>query len=115
MANTDDMSLILAKAKKSRFFEDVKPEEVNYLTQEAKTLFKRDGAFSDSFSNATKNTVIIFGDSLTAQNGPGPGVLNPVDPQTAQDSRGIGTGQMHTWDKKQHWYVTQALAVILLP
>ena len=37
---------------------------------------------------AAKNTVIIFGDSLTAQNGTGSATLNPTTPQDAQDARG---------------------------
>lgn len=42
MSELDDMSLILAKAKKNGFFEDIKSEEVNYLKTEARSLFSSD-------------------------------------------------------------------------
>lgn len=50
MSVNDDISLILTKAKRSGFFEDVKSEEVNFLTQEAKTLFTGDSVFDTSLS-----------------------------------------------------------------
>ncbi len=41
----DDMSLILTKAYKSGFFENIKPQEVNFLKQEAASLFSDDSIF----------------------------------------------------------------------
>lgn len=45
----NDISLILAKAKRAGFFEDVKPEEVDFLEKEAKSLFSNDSGFSSNF------------------------------------------------------------------
>lgn len=42
MSELNDMSIILTKAKKSGFFEDVKAEELDFLKREARSLFSTD-------------------------------------------------------------------------
>lgn len=56
MSRLNDMSLILTKAKRAGFFEDVKPEEVDFLEQEAKKLFGSDIAFPFNYKQV-KRTV----------------------------------------------------------
>jgi hypothetical protein len=57
----DDISLILAKAKKQGLFPDVNDSEVNILTKEAKNLFKNDSgirSFSQILSRFRHTTTV---------------------------------------------------------
>ena len=77
----NDMSLMLTKARLAGFFEDVKPWEVDYLSQAAKTIFSTDSNLVDTFGytqgvalevarGALKNRenaplkILILGDSV---------------------------------------------------
>lgn len=70
MANPlNDISLILTKAYKKGFLQDVKTEEVTWLTQEANALFSDDGVFSATYARNIPNTMVVAGDSITNSDG----------------------------------------------
>jgi hypothetical protein len=56
----DDISLILAKAKKQGFLPDVSDSEVDILTEEAASIFGNDVPFGASFAAKGENTNNIF-------------------------------------------------------
>lgn len=57
----NDMSLILAKAKRAGFFEDVLPTEVDFLEQEAKAFFDTDIILSGLKGTPGKKYRVIAG------------------------------------------------------
>jgi len=71
----DDISLILAKAKKQGFLPDVKDSEVDILSKEAANIFGTDLTISKGAAPRA-NTFIIIGSSLTEQNGEGSNTLD---------------------------------------
>lgn len=67
----DDFSLILAKAKMSGFFPDVKNSELDAIQAYADALFADDKSLNSAFVRPKQNTVVLFGDSITYNNGGG--------------------------------------------
>lgn len=65
----DDISLILAKAKKQGFLPDVKDSEVDILSTEAKSMFQSDTSIANiSLAGRLGNMFAAAGDSITAVN-----------------------------------------------
>ena len=60
----DDISLILAKAKKQGFLPDVSDSEVDILSAEAQNMFSPDAIFGTVFRKNIGSTVVALGDSI---------------------------------------------------
>lgn len=79
MSLTDDISLMLAKAKKFGFFENLSPNEVNYLQDEATALFSTDTVFKAIRANLSTLNILDYGVSRDASTDQTPMIKTALD------------------------------------